>query len=801
MLRLRLVVVLLLVGSLINSCSPKPPTNENNNAGTFSLDRKEVTFKSGDFKLDLTLAEAQAGRTVELKLEPAQIEAAASEGYDYISERYVLSNFPSDWQGTAEIRIKLPQQVLDQLEEKPQEYQVNAFITILYDQLPNSGGVSIPVTIDKNKKEAVISFESLASSELALFQRLSSLKQEGSYSNEGFTIQIRSQWGQYQFAESDHFTLRFTDAKDVSVGILVLSEFEKVFNEIKALGLSLGQYENGKKLPVYLEYLEDMDGTFGCNILTCPYISLNSVPFANKHVLTEIPLESIASIAHETFHLIHFIDHRSYGPDWDWLDEATAPWFERYYLQKNYGIQDYISQNAITNTGFFLYSQYSPPSGEARGTGYGASVFIAKLVDEYGTGIIKDLYTAKTADQISFQESLEAADASITIEWREFLETFITAPDTFYPGENKVDEILSKVGATINASTVEGGTELTFENLPSAPFEFTTEPGLLDMDGNTIKPLTVTMKRTMYEVQAKNFLIMFSNQNPFFGSGRLTISFEGGEFSGLMVYGIPIGATEVVGSEILAGSSTFLSTDNLGGGSELVINGFGTDEKARFDRLLLVPFSSLGTSSGSTTTPITIYLSFETVPPPTEMISTSMEINQLLDPSACDQNPVGAVCCSGAIDPCYVPSTNGETGGMGDGDVSHDCPPCRQVPEWCWSCKSEALEFLYKFDPQQVVMTINFDENGNLSGITDYYGPQSLYAQNATPQIQFNPTDGSFTVTYRGLQYNQPPQQNAYLIYKGVINGDTAQGTWTLGYDGIGEIASANWTAESSMPY
>ncbi len=728
------------------------------------------------------------------------MDDATSEEYDYLSDRYLLYNFPFDWQGTAEIRIKLPQQVLDQLEENPQDYQINAFCSILYDQLSNSEGLSIPVTIDTKKKEAVLSLENLNPDELSQFQRLSAIEQEGTYSMDGFTVQIRSQWGHYQYAESDHFTLRFTDSKDSSVGVLVLAEFEKVYNEIKALGINLGAYDNGKKLPVYLEFLEDMDGTFGCNFITCPYISLNSVAFPNKNVLTEIPQESIASIAHETFHLVHFVDHRSYGPDWDWLDEATAPWFERYYLQKIYGVQDYISPNAIVNTRFFQYSQYSPPSGEARGTGYGASVFITKLVDKYGTGIIKDLYTEKSADQVGLQESLDNAGASITIEWREFLETFITSPEIFYPADNKVEDVLSTVGATINARTTDDGTEISFENLPSAPFEFSTNPGMLDQDGNTTQPLTATLKRTMYEVQAKNFLIMFSNKEPFFGSGRLTISFEGGEFSGLMAFGIPVGTTEVVGSEVLAGASTFLSADNLGGGSELVINGFGTDEKARFDRLLLVPFSSKGTSSGSSTTPVTIYLTFETIPPPSEMVSTSMEINQLLDQSACDQNPVGAYCCTGAIDPCYVPNLNGETGGMGEGNDSAECPPCRQIPDWCWSCNSDALEFLYPFDPQAVALTIHFDESGNLSGITDIYGPQTIYASNVTPEIQFNPADGSFTVTYRGLQYNQPPQQNAYLVYKGVINGNTAQGTWTLGYDGIGEIAVANWTAEASMP-
>ncbi len=177
-----------------------------------------------------------------------------------------------------------------------------------------------------------------------------------------------------------------------------------------------------------------------------------------------------------------------------------------------------------------------------------------------------------------------------------------------------------------------------------------------------------------------------------------------------------------------------------------------------------------------------------------------MEINQLIDRSACDQNPEGAFCCTGAIDPCYVPSGSDITGGMGEGNTLDECPPCRQIPDWCWSCKSDVNDFLYEFNPDEVVMTIHFDENGNLSGITDLYGPHMLFAGNLTPEIQFNPIDGSFTITYRGLHYNQPPQQKAYLIYKGVINGDTAQGSWTLGYDGVGEIASANWTAESSIP-
>ena len=789
---MRFILVILTV-FLFSACGTKPVAEEtggSDSIGTLSLEKPESTLRSQGFSISVNQTGTPATGSSEVKIAPNPV---SDPELDYISEIYVIENFPLTFQGTMEIRVPLPKEVLANLANSPDDYYIEALIGSIdttTGQAIGSTAIPIPVTVEPGKKEAVVNIDATTLETGLGFIRSISHQEDGEYKLDGFTIQVRASYGHVVYAESEHFILKYSDYKDSSLGVVILAEFEKIYNAVKGLGLDLGDYANGSKLRIYLEYMKDADGEFGCTFMNCPYISISSSDFPSKDVVTDISQEKVAAFAHEFFHLIQYIDHKWSGPEFNWLDEATASWFESYYMKERFGIEGYFSEISDANSDFFTRSQFSPPSDYARATGYGAASLISFLTNNkgYGPGFVTRCFVKGESDQAVFLDSLDAAGASVAIDWREYLETMLTNPGSLRPNPSKLDTVLSQPFATIFTTNQADQLEVKIEGSREA--NLTTTTGLFLPDGTAQPPLSFSMNWSLGEVQAQSLLVNFSDKAPFNNIGILSLDVSTDEWSGVMVLGIPPGQESLTSGTILAGASNFLTSSNLGGASNMKISGFGDTDKAKFNKILLLAFNANGTSAGTDMATISISATFEPLTAQ-ELHSNSMDVENLIDPRVCDGMPEGESCCTAPPNPC---PTEGGGGGGGEGGGDSNCPPCNKIPDWCYSCKpgNGITQFLYPFD-STMELTINLDGEGNLTSIDDLYGPIHFFARDLEPVIE-NDGKGNFKATFRGLT-NRTSDEAAYLVFEGMVTPEGAKGNWVMGYDGVGPISRADWTA------
>jgi hypothetical protein len=779
---------------LLTSCSiiqPKTQNGENKSVGSLDLTKTESSFSSREISVNIKQSGQPADATVQVEKSANTI---TNDIYDYYSDFYVFNDFPDQFQGSMEVRIPLAPEVLDKLKSSPDDYQVEACVGMLdeYDAVPeNATFISTKVIIDEPKKQAVVNLQTDPSIDNLGFSRSRQGMHDSVTTQHGFVVQLRGSFTHTKTATSNHFTLDYKDWIDDTVPPLLLDELEMAFQSINNLGIPMGRFDSGKKIPVYLELLNGKDGGTNCSMIWgCPNISINQLLFQLRTPYSSIDQNISATLAHELLHVAHFEDHYRNSKKFDWLDEASAVWFETYYMKERFQV-DYYSDLISANADFLTYSQYNPPTDKSRQVGYGASTFLRFMTDRYGNELVKSFYVAGKSGPAVLNDALDQSGTDIENEWRDFLDKIVMEPESYFPDPAKVDEIMTRQNVLIKASSNGNGFDL--EGQATKSLNLNSTAGSIDANGAMVSPLMMHLEMNMNEIQTNPFVIKFASGNATDLKGTLEISVNSSEWAGVMVFGVEPGAPVVTGGARLGGAMDYLSSDGFAGGPYMEVKNFGSKD-SKYASLLLIPFNAHGTDAGDSQGQVTIDLVFSpSGGSPMTLYSNHMDqLEQFIDNSQCHLSN-----CVNTTNPCPVESACGDGGcGMGEGN-DEDYPPCEPSPDWCYSCmpNNGIMEFLYPFSADNYQLELSFDADGNLTGLVDYYGPVGMFAyQNNTPIIE-NDGSGNFKATFNNLEYNSGPNPNASLVYQGFFDGEQAVGTWTLEYQGVGTISTAGWTA------
>jgi len=803
MKKTKIPLLLLTLLGLMMACSlpfPAGPSGEADH-GSFTLSGSETDFEYDRIKIAIRRNEPGEDIQLRFKTLPDPSPSSSEEEDAYASDIYILENFPQDFQGTVEFRFSLPQEVVDENTNHPDEYTLYALVgsTPYPDQLSMmDAAVPLDVDIDQESGEAILVLEGGGGE--PSFYRSSGLSQDGTYVQDGVTVQIRSSWGQIVYAETDHFILKTYDYRDNSTSTVLLAELEKVFHTIQDMGIGMGKFASDDKIKVYLKPMKGKDGAMGASLFTDPYITINSLSLElnDDGSLSELSNNVRATIAHETFHIAQYLDHGSYDEEFLWLDEATASWFEIYYLETHYGVSGHLSDISGANSDFFLFSQYNAPEEERGEVGYGAAIYYDYLFEQYGLELIRGLFVEGTSAEEVMYSVLNEFNSVMTYHWTLFLEKLAQRPAELTPEAGKIEAVLSQNVVLIAEEEAEEeneeNTKLTANT--NADLNLATTEGRINPDGQTIKPLEFSFSVPLKELQAYPMLIRSNRKSPPQNPGQLVIEVDAPDFAGVMVFAT-ITDSIGIGTQMLAGEQDYLTAGDFAGPSTLTINGFGSEEDPTYRQVLLLPFNADTKASGEDAELITITVTFAPSAPPYQMVSDSMSVTRHIPEDVCNKMPPGADSC---VDdpPC---SKNG--GSSSGGVITDDMTACLEIPDWCYDCDPNypATQLNYGYDGE-IKMTLEMNGAGEIVSVRDSYGPWMYYASGDVPnepEIEHNLSTGAFKITFPGLFLDHLDRVNpkGYLIYEGVIEGDQAKGTWELGYEGAGTFFSAEWTASA----
>jgi len=792
-------LLLLTLLGLMMACSLPFPAGPSGEAGhgSFTLSGSETDFEYDGIKIAIRRDEPGEDIPLRFKTLPDPDPPSNEEEGTYTSEIYILEDFPQDFQGTLEIRFPLPQEVLDLKAANPDEYRIQALVGSVADpeQQPKMD-IALPfdVDIDQNQGEAILILE--ADPDRPNFSRRSSLSQDGTYVHDGVIVQISSGWGSTVYAETDHFIFKTNSFRDNSISLHLLAEAEKAFQMIEDMGIDMGKFADDDKFEVFLVPLEEEDGSFDTSWYKWdPYLAINSQKLQRNDdgSISELSNDMRATIAHETFHIAHYVDHKRYNDEFEWLDEATASWFEIYYMEKQYGITDHLSEISKANANFFHYSQYNASQDNKSNIGYGAGIFIDYLVDQYGPDLVKDLFVKGNSVEDLMDSALYDQDTGITYEWTLFLEKLVLLPEELTPAPGEIESKLRKDAILIGEEATEQGSKLTARtNMDS---DLSVIDGINDPTGESIQPMKFSFSVTLNELQAYPVVIRndtkFLPQNP----GQLVIEVDAPDYAGVMVFGSNA-KTIGTNTQLLAGERNYLTAGDLAGPPTMTISGFGYEGNPRYNRILLLAFNADAPLSGEDPELITITVTYAPSSP-YQMVSDSMTVTRHIPEDMCQKMPPGADSC---VDdpPC---SKNG--GSSSGGVITDDMTACLDIPDWCYECDPDypANQLNYGYD-EEIKMTLEMNGAGEIVGMRDWYGPWMYYASGDVPnepEIEHNTSTGAFRITFPGLFLLDLDRinPNGYLIYEGIIEGDQAKGTWELGYEGAGTFVSAEWTASA----
>lgn len=793
-------LLLLTLLGLMMACSlpfPAGPSGEDD-PGSFTLSGSEADFEYDGIKIAIRRDEPGGDIPLRFKTLPDSGPPSSEEEGTYASEIYILEDVPQDFQGTLEFRFPLPQEILDLKAANPDEYWIQALVVSIADgvQRPKmDSALPFDVDIDQDQGEAILILE--ADPNRPSFSRRSGVSQDGTYVHDSVIVQISSGWGSTVYAETDHFIFKTYSFRDNSISLHLLAEAEKAFQMIEDMGIDMGKFADDDKFEVFLVPLEEEDGSFDRSWYKWdPYLSINSKKLQRNDdgSISELSNDMRATIAHETFHIAHYVDHKRYNDEFEWLDEATASWFEIYYMEKHYGITDHLSAISKANANFFYYSQYSAPQDKKSDVGYGAGIFIDYLVDQYGPDLIKDLFVKGTDVEEIMDSALYDLDTGMTYQWTRFLEALFQDPEEITPAIDKLEEILGRKFIAIKETTIDGGTKLEAQS-SAKNIQFKDTPGMNDQDGESIQPLKFTFTMKLKELQAYPLMIISNRISPPRNPAKLMIEVDAPEYAGVMVFASNSGSI-INGAEMLAGERDYLTSGDLAGPSSIEVNGFGYEGNQRYNRILLLPFNADAPLSGEDSELITVTVTY-TPSPPYQMVSDSMTVTRHIPEDVCHKMPPGADSC---VDdpPC---SKNG--GSSSGGVITDDMTACLDIPDWCYECDPDypANQLNYGYDGE-IKMTLEMNGAGEVVGVRDWYGPWMYYASGDVPnkpEIEHDLSTGTFRITFPGLflYHLDRVNPNGYLIYEGIIEGDQAKGTWELGYEGAGTFFSGDWTASA----
>lgn len=412
--------------------------------------------------------------------------------------------------------------------------------------------------------------------------------------------------------ENDYFRVFLGDTLSASEGALILSALDDQMKTLKSLNVDFTRRSNWpipievKDLnsPSTWEYIRHLGNVPEKDIdAMASYSSANNgkiyldVKFAQSGGLTQP--QAVATLGHEFFHLVQamYYDYRNDINRYIWLDEATATWFEGVAVGDPLFLPVTVDSNRVK---FTCQPLFNPSAGtylSAQSHGYGASMFIRYLANNYGTGFPVRVYTyaADPRPEGALEQALwdyQTVHSGTLGEWPGFLETYYVYPNLLarnlpYGVEHGL--LLRSFEDASRQGSFTYGFE-TFSGAMSAQ-KIMKDAHYGSGSFESASPTDVTLEFELTGTQAKAITVQIV-PSPFFNNvtGMIRTELETAQFGGLLAYKFP--TKDIAQASVLAGSGNPLEA-----GRALSVDATQISTKAgEYQQLLLIAYTTGATS-------------------------------------------------------------------------------------------------------------------------------------------------------------------------------------------------------------
>ncbi len=580
--------------------------------GTLSVGTEGGTFEKNGIRIEI---DGSAGQPA-YQLEVYEIDAPASPdpGLAYQSRMMVLQGDLSKLGGDIGVTLPIPEEALPPGTKSADDLDGLLYLALDEDVLAPSLGkgiarrVFLPATIDLDRMTltAVVPVDERSHATLSRIGVL-----QAPIHIDGSPEQIRQirlqiltyrQCSQAILSQQGHFqVLRPGSVNPERINAL-LEELERQKQRIEALGFSFSKrYEY--PIDVYLENIEPMGLYSGSKLSDQGGILTIRRSFLEDDMNEGQWQTLVSTVGHELMHLVQaFYDARgsfSKNSPWYeqpslWLDEAVATWYEAEAIAN----PSYLSPTMLDNTYFSEAPLFFPKSDEGQipiqGHGYGASLFMRFLTNQYGKGLPSAIYRhfSQQAPDDQFagravNDALLELGTGTTEAWVQFVEDLRQRPASIIEGLNpqgnrgpvvRLDLSVPDKKVSFNPGSLVKNTQSnSSEEGSQAILRLRFSPQNLTNQTFFITPATL---------EAGN---AFSDQQ---GEIRIKVTSTGA--CGLMVY--TLAAPDGLPTEVAGSPDRFLSSDSGTNGqrarqSEITIPSFGSKSSSvREIRLVVVNY-------------------------------------------------------------------------------------------------------------------------------------------------------------------------------------------------------------------
>ncbi len=641
--------------------------------GTLEIDLSGGTFEFDDLHLEIPAGAVEQPLHLEV-LREKRAPAEDSEGLTYRSIGYILRGPLNLLNGTIRVSLNVsPDHIHDNailvIEEDvvtPSYGPQRAVHPMPTEANPSTGSLSTALAFEQSNRigtlpESDLSAASLHNTIPAL--HVQEAAQQGNSQIDTITIRAESGWI-FDYLVSDHFRVayrsKFPDRQMVERGVLML---EYQYQKLSELGFSFGEVQ---PIHVIIKPLKGKYGQFVPSKFGASNCSLElSSTFFNADFYEENLRELMATSGHELMHFAQFVA----DPRWAytkainplptlWLDEATATWFEPYAVEDS----SYLPPNAAQNRNFIRTPLYFAEKSQAQDHGYGVSFFIRYLTNKFGPGLVRDFYRnlsqtyGKTAAEAFFYTLMMQYDASPSIEWVNFLETYFTTPQSL--GTFDGPDIQYQAFVVAGNLAENGNAQVDFNTNKALAKISTTQSGQLT--GGKSASLQASFQLGGLSAEGLRISFLKKDENTikaFQQPAQLMIAVHAPENAGVLVYGISPGGRTVA----LAGAPFgYLSYHDPFSetGYRLFVENFSLNRaEGSYNTLILVPFNNNTSYTKESAQTITIQLT---------LLGQLLPIQEIATPAIQQPTPEPALppTAAPALPPTAEPPSSGPCAGM-----------------------------------------------------------------------------------------------------------------------------------------
>ena len=753
--------------------------------------------------ITVEIPEGSAVQETTLTLEEVSEDLPLPEDVAYLSPVFRLSGSLEAISGEILISFEIPEQALGDTSLAGDKLRETFYVEVLEEYVLESGpqeafpGYRVPVTVDLDSNSVTARLDLGQAYAMGLASKLSAPAGLPGLTSGPSSIALRmgrtwtfqptllSVEGNFQAVYDSSLNVDLIDQ------LLVLLEEDKLL--IENLGLSFAA-RTAYPITVQVKDIGNKDGNFsGSYFVNNRELNIHSKFFQSGAADAQMIK---ATAGHELLHLVqslYYPQDYSYGANFtkfEWLDEASATWFESVVL----GDGSWTPDVAVTNSDFFLTPLNFPADPAEHG--YGASWYLRYLTQHAGLGLgfIPEVYQmayqsgGSNSPGTALENALMARETTSADLWPEFLGTYLLEPDQL-GSELQTTRYLKQLMISGVYEEDTGVPVQTFESsFYSADEIGSYNPSFIAgyPEQENSYP-QVTLSASLGQLSGKAIMLSVNSDEDTKGiikkPGLLKIDgFSDGIFSGVSVYGIPAGEG-LSAAEPLAAPGGLEGP--LGLNRNLVeVKGFGPD--GIYDRVVLIFFNADPTVGELAQKSLSLTITFQ----PLEQCT--FYTGEMFIEQASFTDPPCA-----AYQHCPDPNVDYGTG-MGEGDPVEGQKDCSQAPSYCFEDGqiTRLVEYMQLGDSLPFSFSLvnlgeNFQARFDLDRNNENASTTLVYlyndAQASNEDFQSLVEDGSI-----GLEI---PYGLGSFSLTGYLGESQGSGSFYLYHPNLGDFVSGSWSA------